>query len=79
MKQKINHPMADTISIISGRRTYSSETFSELAFFYENDWVINALPEFSEYHDGSPSSADTAVYTWVPNKIIAEFLVKYVV
>lgn len=73
-KVKINHPMADTISISTGEHVYSGENSSEIAFFKNNDWVVIAIPEFSPYHDGSPSNSDTAVYPWVPNELINKFL-----
>jgi len=75
-KVKINHPMADTISISTGTHVYSGENTSEIAFFKDNDWVVVAIPEFCTYHDGSPSNADTAVYPYVPNEKIDRFLEK---
>lgn len=75
-KVKINHPMADTISISTGFGTYSGEGTSEIAFFQNNDWVVVAIPEFCIYHDGGPSNADTAVYPYVPNELIDYFLEK---
>ena len=77
MKIKINHPMADTMSRVNFKGTYSGEGTSELAFFRNNDWQVIAIPEFAIYHDGSSSNADTAVYPWVPNEVIDEFLNKY--
>ena len=71
---KINHPMADTLSISTGQGAYSGENSSEIAFFKNNDWVVIAIPEFSTYHDGSSSDSDTAVYPWVPNELIDDFL-----
>jgi hypothetical protein len=73
-KVKINHPMADTISISTGENAYSGENSSEIAFFKNNDWVVIAIPEFCTYHDGSPSNSDTAVYPYVPNEKINKFL-----
>ena len=73
-KVKINHPMADTLSISTGEGAYGGENTSEIAFFKNNDWVVIAIPEFSKYHDGSPRNSDTAVYPWVPNELINKFL-----
>jgi hypothetical protein len=73
-KVKINHPMADTLSISTGENIYSGENSSEIAFFKNNDWVVIAIPEFCTYHDGSPSNSDTAVYPYVPNEKIDKFL-----
>lgn len=76
-KVKINHPMADTISISTGQGAYGGENTSEIAFFRNNDWQVIAIPDFAIYHDGSSSNADTAVYPYVPNELIEEFLDKY--
>jgi hypothetical protein len=74
MKIKINHVLADTVSVVSGVGTYSTTTQSELAFFKDNEWVTEVIPEFAEYHDGSPKYADTCVYPWVPNRLVDNFL-----
>jgi hypothetical protein len=76
-KIKINHMMADTISISTGSNAYSGDNSSEIAFFKNKDWVVVAIPEFCTYHDGSDSIADTAVYPYVPNEKIEKFLDKY--
>ena len=76
-KVKINHPMADTISISIGQDAYCGDNSSEIAFFKNNDWVVIVIPEFSPYHDGSPNNSDTAVYPWVPNELIDKFLAKW--
>ena len=76
-KIKINHMMADTISISKGDAAYSTDNTSEIAFFKNKDWVVVPIPEFATYHDGSSSIADTAVYPHVPNEKIEKFLDKY--
>ena len=76
-KVKINHPMADTLSISTGTHIYSGENSSEIAFFKNNDWQVIPIPEFATYHDGSDSVAETAVYPYVPNEKIEKFLDKY--
>ena len=76
-KVKINHIMADTISISTGQGAYDGENTSEIAFFRNNDWQVIAIPDFAIYHDGSSSNADTAVYPYVPNELIDAFLEKY--
>jgi hypothetical protein len=77
MKIKINHSLADTISVVVGHGTYSSKTQSELAFFHDGEWVTQIIPEFAEYHDGAPAESDTCVYPWVPNNLIDQFLDKH--
>ena len=74
-KVKINHPMADKISISTGECVYSGNNSSEIAFFKDNKWVVVAIPEFCTYHDGS--DLDTAVYPYVPNELINDFLEKF--
>lgn len=76
-KVKINHPMADTISISTGTHVYSGDNSSEIAFFQNDDWQVIAIPEFCTYHDGSDTVAATAVYPYVPNELIESFLEKY--
>jgi len=76
-KIKINHMMADTISISVGEFAYSGENTSELAFFKNKDWQVIPIPEFATYHDGSDSVSYTAVYPYVPNEKIQRFLDKY--
>lgn len=82
MKQKISHPMADTISIIkevsNGIRAYAGHFSSEIAFFKDGKWVTDILPEFAEYADGDPED-DTLVYCWVPDSLIVDFVNKYMV
>jgi hypothetical protein len=77
MKTKINHPLADTVSVVVGIGTYSTTSQSELAFFKDGEWVTQIIPEFENYHDGSPIHADTCVYPWVPNELVNEFLETY--
>jgi hypothetical protein len=73
-KVKIKHPSADIISILEGEGAYSGLNTSEVAFFLKGEWVVAPIEPFSEYHDGSPMDADTAVYPWVPNELIEAFL-----
>jgi hypothetical protein len=74
MKMRIKHPMADTISVINHHGAYSGDGTSEIAFFLNGDWVVTPIEPFADYHDGSPSDADTAVYPYVPNDLIDAFL-----
>lgn len=79
---KINHPMADTISISIGDRAYCGEDSSEIAFFQNNEWVVTAIPEFCTYQVGhvpnnDDDHADTSVYGWVPNDLLLSFLEKF--
>lgn len=77
MRYKIKHPMADTMSVIDHSLAYSGKKSSELAFFHRGEWIVRPIPEFAQYHDGTPEDHDTAVYPWVPNELIKSFLEKY--
>ena len=71
---KINHPNADTLSISTGAGAYAGVYTSEIAFFSKGEWVVTPIEPFAEYHDGSPSDADTAVYLYVPNELLDAFI-----
>jgi hypothetical protein len=73
----IQHPMANRISVQNHGGAYADAQRSELAFFQDDEWVVEPIPEFAEYHDGSPSDADIAVYPWVPNDLVVGFLRKF--
>jgi hypothetical protein len=77
VKIKINHKMADAVSVATGIGTYSGESQSELAFFNDGQWVTAPIPEFEEYHDGAPFDSESCVYPWVPNEKIENFLTTY--
>ena len=72
MRIRINHPMADTISVISGFGAYAGKNSVEIAFFKDGDFVVPPIPEFAQYHDGS--TEDSAVYPYVPRELVDEFL-----
>jgi hypothetical protein len=75
MKYRINHPKADTISVVKevfGMPAYAGKNTSEIAFFLKGEWVVDPIEPFADYHDGSDS--DTAVYPYVPDELIDAFL-----
>ena len=85
---KINHPLADEISIQNSSFHYANDTCSELAFFKNGEWVLDTIPEFKEYEVEArrrylPKDAKrrkliyTFVYSLVPNELINDFLDKY--
>lgn len=81
MNIKINHPMADRVSIIDNDkhlsllRAQAGEGSSELAFFKNGDWVLDTIPEFADYIDSY--AGDTRIYPYVPNELVDEFLDAY--
>ena len=72
---KINHPLADRISVQTSRFHYASENTSEVALFLKGKFQTVVVDEFAEYADGEAS--DTLVYGFVPNEIVDEFLETY--
>jgi hypothetical protein len=71
---KINHPLADTLSISTGKGAYAGMHTSEIAFFKNGEWVIDPIEPFADYHDGSPNDSSTAVYPYVSNELIDAFI-----
>ena len=73
---KLNHPMADKISIIDHEYAYATQGFSsEIAFFKGNNWVLDIIKPFGPYADSM--AGDTRVYGHVPNGLIESFLETY--
>jgi len=75
-RTRIDHPMADEVSIALGDNGYCNFPHSvELAFFMNGEWVSEVVPEFAEYADAL--AYDTRVYGWVPLSKFASFLATY--
>ena len=73
---KINHPMADEISIIDHEHAYARQgSTSEIAFFMNREWVLDIIEPFGAYAD--LPAGDTLVYGWVPNEMLDAFLAEY--
>jgi len=72
---KINHPLADRISVQNSPSHYAGKNSSEVAFFHHGVFVTQPIEPFTQYSDGVAS--DTLVYAWVPNEIIETFLEEY--
>ena len=71
----INHPLADSVSVVSGPGTYSGGNSKELAFFNNKKWVTEIIPEFED--NVETLVGDTMVYEYVPNQDIELFLVNW--
>ena len=70
---KINHPMANEISVQQSTWHMCTPTVSsEIAFFMNGRWVVEIIPHFRDFAEYS--TGDTRVYGWVPNEMIDEFL-----
>jgi len=68
----IKHELADEISYFEEP---SSAKHCEAAFFMEDEWVIETIPELAEYAD--VVAGDTRVYRYIPREILNDFLWKY--
>jgi hypothetical protein len=69
---KINHPLADRISVQNSPSHYAGEKTSEIAFFRKGTFVTTPIEPFATYAD--KEVGDTMVYGWVPNELIENFL-----
>ena len=72
---RINHPLADRISVQNSEYHHAGENTSEVAFFLNNKFQTEVIEEFANYADGL--EGDTLVYSWVPNELIEKFLSEY--
>lgn len=71
----INHPIVNRMSVQNSPLHHSSETTSEVAFFWGLKFQTIVLEEFAEYTH--TQSGDTRVYDFVPNELIESFLKTY--
>lgn len=69
---KINHPLADRMSVQNSPMHHAGENTSEVAFFRNGVFQTAIIDEFAEY--ASDDTGDTRVYDWVPNELIENFL-----
>ena len=72
MVTKLNHPMADEISIIDHAGAYAGRGSKEIAFFSNGEWVTDIMGEFEPYAE--PEAGDTRVYRYIPKAVLANFL-----
>ena len=73
---KLNHPIADKISIVDHAYAYARQgSTSEIAFFKGKNWVLDIIEPFDAYADSL--AGDTRVYGHVPNELIDTFLETY--
>ena len=72
---KINHPLANRMSVQNSPSHHAGENTSEIAFFRNGVFQTAIIEEFAEY--SSDAAGDTRVYDWVPNEKIEAFLEMY--
>jgi hypothetical protein len=78
-KIKVSHPIIGYISFQDHEYAacVPGESY-EVALFDKNDeWIVEPMEPFAEYHDGSPSYMYTAVYPYVPVSLVNDFLWEY--
>ena len=72
-KSRINHLQADTISYFEEP---DAEDCFEVAFFKNEEWVCDIVPELSLWTDVGPEE-HTRVYRYIPKEVIYVFLVRF--
>jgi hypothetical protein len=73
---KINHPLAEKISVQDSEYHHCIPgKSSEVAFFKNKKFQTEIVEEFADYAENS--EGETLVYGWVPNFIVEKFLEQY--
>lgn len=75
VKVAVDHPLVDTVSVLTDAGNYKGSGMSEIAFFNKGKWVVTRIPEFAPYSESI--AYDTRVYAWVPTKLVRDFIDKY--
>lgn len=69
----LQHPMADEISLAFGDGAMGRFPYSvEIAFFKNEEWVSEILPEFAAY--AGVIAGETRVYAYVPLTLVSQFI-----
>jgi hypothetical protein len=78
-KVEVNHPIVGFVSFQDHKYSYCVPGKSyEVALFDKNEeWIVEPVDEFAEYHDGTPSYMNSAVYPHVPIDLVHDFLWEY--
>jgi len=75
-KASLAHPFTDEVSLAIGQGSYSNFPYSvELAFFKNDEWVKETIPELSLWAESD--FGVTRVYRFIPAEVIYTFLVKF--
>lgn len=76
---KVNHPVIGSISFQDHKWAYCvpGESYEVALFDHAGEWIVKPLDPFTPWHDGSPMSVESAVYTYVPISIVNDFLWEY--
>lgn len=73
---KINHPLAEKISVQDSEFHYCTPgKSSEIAFFKNGKFVTEIISTFENY--ALDNEGDTLVYSFVPNELIDNFLSEF--
>lgn len=78
-KVKVNHPVIGSISFQDHKWAYCvpGESYEVALFDHAGEWIVKPLDPFTPWHDGSPMSVESAVYTYVPISVVNDFLWEY--
>ena len=70
----IKHDLADEISYFEEP---TSAKYCEAAFFLDDEWVIETIPELANYAEPMMEGLDSRVYRYIPRDVLNDFLWKY--
>ena len=74
LRARINHPLADEISYFY--QTSESDCM-EAAFFKNDQWVTDLIPELSLWAESDFAEYPLRVYRFVPTEVVYIFLVRF--
>lgn len=74
LRVRINHPLADEISYFHDP---SASDCMEVAFFKNDQWVTDLIPELSLWAESDFAEYPLRVYRFVPTEVVYIFLVRF--
>lgn len=76
---KVAHPVIGSISFQDHKwaNCVPGESYEVALFDHAGEWIVEPVDPFTPWHDNSPAFLDSAVYTFVPIKIVNDFLWEY--
>lgn len=74
LRARINHPLADEISYFY--QTSESDCM-EAAFFKNDQWVTDLIPELSLWTESDFAEYPLRVYRFIPKEVVYTFLVRF--
>ena len=74
LRARINHPLADEISYF---REPSASDCMEVAFFKNDQWVTDLIPELSLWTESDSIEYPLRVYRFIPAEVVYTFLIRF--